>query len=331
MGKKTTTFLAGMNATRIALPEGVPLGGYSGRNDTSKGEHDPLHVRSAAIKAGDDTIVVVACDLVGLERNHIMAVKQHVHRDLGIPPAHVLVSATHTHSGPRNIALFGEPFAGHEAIYGTIERSIAAAVAAMEPARLSVASGRIGGVAFNRRVYDPTSEHVDDACEVLVVERDPGSSGARGGGVLGVIYNFSCHPVVMGADNLLVSADWVHYANERILAAHPGAIPLFLQGSSGNLNPVNTPLVGFVPVHTFDDCKLIGDQVGAAVVGLAGRAEPVPGQGAAKGVETVISIPADDADKAEIFTFADGEVASGKLVVSTSVQAITLDGIAFVG
>ncbi|MBN2152402.1 MAG: hypothetical protein JW839_13200, partial [Candidatus Lokiarchaeota archaeon] len=44
-----------------------------------------------------------------------------------------------------------------------------------------------------------------------------------------------------------------------------------------------------------------------------------------------ISIPADDADKAEIFTFADGEVSGGKLVVSTSVQAITLDGIAFVG
>ncbi len=328
LGKKPTTLLAGMDATRITFPPGVPLGGYSGRNAPHKGEHDPLHVRTAAIKIGNDTAVIVACDLVGLERQHVIAVKQHVQRDLGIPTQHVLISAIHTHAGPRNIALFGEPFDGYQAIYETIEKSIAGAVAAMEPASISVAAGRIAGVAFNRRVYDPTSAHVDDECQVLVIKR---ASGTGKQGVLGLVYNFSCHPVVMGADNLLVSADWVHFANEKIVAAHPGAIPLFLQGSSGNLNPVNTPMVGFVPAHTFDDCKLIGDQVGSAVVGLAGRAEHVPDPGKAMGVEPAIAITADDEDKAEIFTFADGKVGDGKLVVTSSVQAIAFNGIAFAG
>ncbi len=328
MGKKPRIFLAGMNATRIALPAGVPLGGYSGRDAPSKGEHDPLYVRTAAIKIGDDTAVIVACDLVGLERQHVIAVKQHVRRDLGIPPSFVLISATHTHAGPRNVALFGEPFDGYQSIYDAIERSIAGAVAAMEPATISAAAGRIPGVSFNRRVYDPSSEHVDDECQVLTIKRAPGNGNLD---VIGLIYNFSCHPVVMGVTNLIVSADWVYFANERITSAHPGAVPLFLQGSSGNINPVNTPLVGSVPVHTFDDCKLIGDQVGNAVVVLAKGARPAPDPGKVIGIESTIEIAADDADKAEIFTFTDGKVRDDKFVVSSSVQAIAFDGIAFAG
>jgi hypothetical protein len=328
MGKKPNTLLAGMNATRITLPAGVILGGYSGRNAPSTGEHDPLHVRTAAIKIGDDTAVIVACDLVGLERQHVIAVKQHVQRDLGIPPSRVLISAIHTHAGPRNIALFGEPCDGYQAIYEAIEKSIAGAVAAMEPASISTAAGRITGVSFNRRDHDPSSEHVDDECQVLVLKRAAGK-GDRD--VIGLLYNFSCHPVVMGASNLLVSADWVYFANERIRAAHPGAVPLFLQGSSGNLNPVNTPINMIGPPHTFDDCKLIGDQVGDAVVALAKGARPAPDPGRLRGIESTITIKADDVDKAEIFTFADAKASGGEFVVTSSVQAIAFDGIAFAG
>jgi len=328
MDKKSSSVLAGMNATPITFPAGTPLGGYSGRDEPFRGEHDKLHVRTAAIKIGNDMIVIVSCDLVGLEHRHVIAVKQHVQRDLGIPPSQVLVSATHTHSGPRNIALFGKPCDGYEAIYETMEKSIAGAVAAMEPASISIAAGKIPGVAFNRRVYDPTSEHVDDECQVLVIKH---AAGRGEQGVIGIVYNYSCHPVVMGAANLLVSGDWVHFANERIAEANPGAIPLFLQGSAGNLNPVNTPLVGFVPVHTFDDCKLIGDQVGNAVVDLARRAVPVHDPGDIRAIESTIEIPADDADKAEIFTFADGKVSNNDYVVTSSVQAIRFDDVAFMG
>ncbi len=328
MGKKPTTLLAGMNATRITLHAGVPLGGYSGRNAPFKGEHDPLHVRTLAIKTGNDTAVIVACDLVGLERQHVIAVKQHVKRDLGIPPSHVLISAIHTHAGPRNIAIFGEPCDGYEAIYETIEKSIAGAVAAMEPASISTAAGRIAGVSFNRRTHDPSSEHVDDECQVLVIKR---AKGPKGQDVIGLLYNYSCHPVVMGASNLLVSADWVYFANERVRAAHPGAIPLFLQGSCGNLNPANTPLNMVGPPHTFDDCKLIGDQVGDAVVLLAKEATPVVDPGRIRGIESTIAIKADDADKAEVFTFADGKASGGDYTVSSSVQAICFDDVAIAG
>ncbi|MEX2717686.1 MAG: neutral/alkaline non-lysosomal ceramidase N-terminal domain-containing protein [Candidatus Sigynarchaeota archaeon] len=328
MAKKSSSIMAGMNATPITFPAGIPLGGYSGRDAPFEGEHDKLHVRTAAIKIGNDTIAIVACDLVGLERQHVIEMKRHVQRDLGILPSRVLVSATHTHSGPRNIALFGEPCEGHDAIYETMEKSIAGAVAAMEPASISIAKGKIAGVAFNRRVYDRTSEHVDDECQVLVIKR---SASEGNQGVIGILYNYSCHPVVMGASNLLVSGDWVHFANERIAKANPGAIPLFLQGSAGNLNPVNTPIVGVVPVHTFDDCKAIGDQVGNAVVDLAKHAVHVEDPGQIKSNETSIEIPADDVDKAEIFTFADGKVRDGNFIVTSSVQAIAFDDVAFVG
>ncbi|NMC04252.1 MAG: hypothetical protein GYA24_03525 [Candidatus Lokiarchaeota archaeon] len=328
MGKEVPSILAGMNATRIVLPEGVVLGGYGGRDDPSKGEHDPLHVRSCAIKIGTETMVIVSCDLVGLERRHVIAVKERINEQLGIPPSNVLISAIHTHAGPRNIAIFGDPFPGHEQIYKLIEQSIAGAVAAMEPAIVAIASGKIGGVSFNRRVYDPTSEHVDDDCLVLVIKP---SVARKEQDIFGVVYNFACHPVVMGATNLMISADWVHFANEKIQAAWPGVIPMFLQGACGNLNPVNTPIVGQVPIHTFNDAKLIGDQVGDAVVAIASHASPVIDPGVVAGIETTIVIEADDPDKAEVFTFADGKTEGGKFIVTSSVQALGFDNTGIAG
>ncbi len=85
------------------------------------------------------------------------------------------------------------------------------------------------------------------------------------------------------------------------------------------------------PPHTFDDCKLIGDQVGDAVVVLAKGARPAPDPSKARGIELTITIKADDVDKAEIFTFADGKASGGEFVVTSSVQAIAFDGIAFAG
>jgi neutral ceramidase len=315
----------GIDATRFDLPQAVLMGGYSARTEPSEGLHDPLNAKTVVIKAGDEAIIITSCDLVGLERHHVASIKQAIAGRHGIPAANILIAATHTHAGPRNIALFGDPYPEHEQIYETISSSINKAIRSVKPASIAFASGNIAGVSFNRRVYDPTSEHVDDQCNVLVI-KDQGAKKK----VVAVVYNYACHPVVMGQENRIISADWVHFANACISSAFPGAIPMFLQGACGNLNPVNTPIVGFVPVHSFDDCKEIGNQIGDAVVEIARSAVDIT-LDSVRGMEQEITIAADDADKGEMFTFADGKTEGNDFIVTSSTQALAFDNICIVG
>ncbi|MHA1792303.1 MAG: neutral/alkaline non-lysosomal ceramidase N-terminal domain-containing protein, partial [Promethearchaeota archaeon] len=304
----------GLDVQKIPIEKNTPMGGYSGRNDNCKGEHDPLHIKTCIIEKDGQVISITSCDLVGLEHGKVMEVKEKVKETLGIPQENVLISATHTHSGPRNIALFGEPFEGHEFIYEIIFDSITKAFNSKFPATVSVSSDYIKGVSFNRRTYDPTSEHVDDECIVLTIND-------KKEGVKAIIYNFACHPVVMGADNYLISADWPSFANKVINDEFPGAVPIFLQGAAGNLNPVNTPLGGQVPKHDFNDCQEIGEKIGKNVVNICKKSREIKID-RISGSSEDIEILADDEEKQEIFTFTNNKIKDGELKILTTVQAL---------
>jgi hypothetical protein len=63
------------------------------------------------------------------------------------------------------------------------------------------------------------------------------------GGVLAVLFNYACHPVVMGGDNYQYSADYVGAAS-AVVERELKTKCLFLQGGCGNINPYmdKTPL-----------------------------------------------------------------------------------------
>jgi hypothetical protein len=56
------------------------------------------------------------------------------------------------------------------------------------------------------------------------------------GSLMAVITAYACHPVVLGADNRLWTADYPHYVRKRLEAANPGAMALFLTGCAGDAN-----------------------------------------------------------------------------------------------
>lgn len=92
-----TQFRAGAATTNITPPLGSPIvGGFAPFPSTHV--HDELHARCLLLDDGATKLVVVICDLLGIDRQVSDEARQILKNDLGIPPDNVLIAATHTHS-----------------------------------------------------------------------------------------------------------------------------------------------------------------------------------------------------------------------------------------
>ena len=74
------------------------VGGFS--PFPAKNVHDPLYARALALDDGAHRIALVVCDNVAIARECIDAAKRIIEQQSKLPGAQVMVSATHTHSGP---------------------------------------------------------------------------------------------------------------------------------------------------------------------------------------------------------------------------------------
>lgn len=61
----------------------------------------PLTATAMAVEAGDDQMVMVSTDLVGVAHNLVTAVRENLKgNDLNLDPEKIVISAIHTHTGP---------------------------------------------------------------------------------------------------------------------------------------------------------------------------------------------------------------------------------------
>jgi hypothetical protein len=90
----------------ITPPVGVPLDGNV-RDKNSQGIHDNLFAKALVFTDGEETVAIVACDLVGLSPELVGRARQLIEEGSGIKGENVLLNATHTHSGPAVIGVLG--------------------------------------------------------------------------------------------------------------------------------------------------------------------------------------------------------------------------------
>lgn len=212
---------AGAAVVDITPQAGLGLSGFAARTEPALGAHDPLTARAIVV---EDTALVVA-DVIGLQSDMARRIREHC----VLPADKVVVAALHTHGGP--VSMTGR--LSHQADTAYLERLEAACVhainqaaASTQPVSLTAGWGTDPGVARNRRHADG----VTDSCLPVLRIRD------MAGRLVAMITAYACHPVVLGADNRLWTADYPHYVRERIEAANPGAIALFLTGCAGDAN-----------------------------------------------------------------------------------------------
>jgi hypothetical protein len=214
----------GVAVEDITPPAGLAMAGFAARVAPATGAHDPLTVRALAL---GDTVLVIA-DAIGLHEDACARIR----RAAPLPDHAVVVAATHTHGGP--VTMPGRIGAGYDAAYAaSLERaalrSIERALAARRPARLSFGQGADPGIAKNRRHPGGVT---DTALPVLLFR---GFDDAP----LAVLTCYACHPVVLGADNTLWTADYPGYVR-RGLEREFGGVALFATGCTGDANTGHT-------------------------------------------------------------------------------------------
>lgn len=230
-------------AARIAItpPVGSALSGFVARTGRSAGIADDLHVRAVVLQSSSERLAILEFDLLGLASWQVEEIRHRAGRQPGIQPWNLMLSATHTHSGPGVVAVRGCGAAELSYVWRVIEGGVKALEVAAEdlkPAEafISRMPYRLG---VNRRVVDsqgratlgfapeqPAPRHL----EVLTLRRS----------VAPPIYIFThaAHPYLLGAENLLISGDFPSVAACEVEASEAGATALFLNGCAGDISPL---------------------------------------------------------------------------------------------
>lgn len=223
---------AGVAQIDITPKIGTPMYGYGARGkNVSQGVHDPLFAGVLVLDDGSTKLAIVTMDMGQIKRENTESIKVMVREVTDIE--HVILVTSHTHSGAAN------PWSKE------LERKIADAIVEADRHRISARIGvGVGEVreGHNRRMICedgslvmfwenrdriPTSP-VDYRLGVIRIE---GSKGT-----IATLVNFTCHPVVAGPGNLLISADYPG-AMKRMVGNEIGGQIMFLQGAGGNINP----------------------------------------------------------------------------------------------
>lgn len=89
----------GVAAVKITPPDGTPMAGYFHMRG-SEGVLDDIHAKAAVLDDGQTKAAMVTCDLIGLPRSIALEARRLIAEKTGIAAENVMISATHTHTGP---------------------------------------------------------------------------------------------------------------------------------------------------------------------------------------------------------------------------------------
>jgi len=209
----------------------VYLAGYGDKGRRATGVRDALYARGVLVSDGQRTAALVAVDLIGLFRGDVEAIR----RTLGVDPDKqaVWVAATHTHSGPDTLGLWG-PYLGvsgvddayQQFIRDRVARLVKRLAGSLQQAAMFSAVRPIEMKGRCKDLRDPVVMDPDLAVIQFRSLRDKS--------IVGTMINWSCHPEILGAGNSRVSADFPGALCAEV-EKNTRAPCLYLSGSIGGM------------------------------------------------------------------------------------------------
>ena len=315
---------AGAAAEVITPAVGTPMAGYYHARG-AEGVTDDLYAKALVLERDGVKVALVVCDLISMPRQVALDARALVAKAPGIPPERVMISATHTHTGPvlpsgsTRDPSEGEAADKAQAYVRTlpelIARAVRAADAKLAPANARAGVGREEHLSFNRRFlmkdgsvgWNPGKLNpaivrpvgpIDPAVPVVSFE-------AHDGKVLATYVNFAMHLDTVGG--LRVSADYPGALSALLGKVHgPDAVTLFATGACGDINHIDVS--SGEPQGGPAEARRIGTVLAGEVLKTSARLRPLA-PGPLRGKHEVVPLPL-----AEI---RDGDLEKARKVATT--------------
>ncbi len=300
---------AGFGRVCITPPMGTPITGYFMARNV-KGVLDDLYTSAVAISDGAICALVISVEVIEFSTEQCNGYRDAISKATGVHPDAIFINCSHTHTGgqPGAVGSLGTGAVAMEYEQQLLDSMVDAskeAIADLCPAKLSYADGKAENISFIRRyrmkdggvqtnpgVDNPNIDHAlgtpNDKVQLLKIEREGKDD----------IYAvcFGTHADSVGGE--LVSADWPGFVRTTIEKAVDGVKCIFLTGSQGDVNHINTSpsandRVGLdydsfdgVP-RGYEHAKHMGRVVAGAVLAICGKTLPIEQSNIKFGVKSI--------------------------------------------
>jgi hypothetical protein len=235
----TNKLRAGTAVVEISPGPGIQLSGYPHHPRPNKGVHDPLHAACLTLDDGLTRLAIICMDIIGYPKNEVKQLRLDAAQLTGIPAANIMISCSHTHSGPNTRRytshdILDKGWVVDEAYMADLHNKLVKLVSDAWnnsfDASIGVDKGYCGreqGVGGNRRNPNGLADP-----EVWTIGVKDASGALRA-----CYVKYALHPTFLHSDNFLVSADYPGALRAFLNEIHPNTVILFAQGTSGNQSP----------------------------------------------------------------------------------------------
>lgn len=281
----------GAAAVVITPPLGTPMAGYYYERGAD-GVHDDLYAKALVLEKDGAKAALVSLDLISTSHTLVREARREIEKATGIAGGHVMISATHSHTGPliadrgpreQTLGSLTDLAQRYNAeLPARIADVVRQADARLTPARAFAVHGHEDTIAFNRRFHmlDGTvgwnpgklnprilkpAGPIDPDVPVVYFEapqRKP----------LATYINYAVHLDNVGGSQ--ISAD-MPYTVYRLLSEYKGKemVTLYTSGCCGDINHINVNWAE--PQKGHDNAARMGIILSAAVLRAFPHLQPV--------------------------------------------------------
>ena len=283
---------AGFARIDVTPPLGSDLSGYFHRR-AAKGVRDNLYLNAVAIGNGDETLVLMAIDYIGIKLEYNIKIRKLITQRTGVPADHIMIAALHQHTAPcianpesRLTALRDDTFV--DVLFRKFADAAQMAIDDMKDAEMSTADAEVAEpIAFVRRYFTADGEvqtnpntdvytlshrcaEADNTMRLVRLHREGANDIA--------IVNFSTHPDVVSGE--YISADWPGFTRKYVEEDIPGVSALFFTGCQGDSNHYDyfkPKTARLKNVDRYTHAKFMGRTVADAVCAMLDKTSAADG------------------------------------------------------
>ncbi|MBQ9337482.1 MAG: hypothetical protein IJS14_09320 [Lentisphaeria bacterium] len=237
------------HSEQVIDPEiGCALAGY-GYGDIAVRIHDDLKVTVLLLDDGEATAAVISYDLLGMDEPIARKLRKDAAEILGCPEANVILTCTHTHSGPhlRSRGPHRADLKYAEKLYGWSASAVRKAMETWREAdvyfysckcdqnynRRYIEGANVSKGTPGHRTLEPLASEFTDQELGMLIFAEPGSVHPAG-----VLLNYAAHPLTTHSPGL---------GSHQVSADYPGALRsimeensswcVFTDGAAGDIFP----------------------------------------------------------------------------------------------